>query len=42
MIFEHMSFDELSDAVLEAAAEKDQHAHSLATLESLALAIPTD
>ena len=37
LIFEHISFDELSDAVLEAAAEKDQHAHSLATLESLAL-----
>ncbi len=36
-VFEHMSFDELSDAVLEAAAEKDQHAHSLATLESPAL-----
>ena len=36
-VFEHISFDELSDAVLEAAAEKDQHAHSLATLESPAL-----
>ena len=36
-VFEHISFDELSDAVLEAAAEKDQHAHSLATLESSAL-----
>src|SRR4026209_2904517 len=36
-VFEHMSFDELSDAVLEAAAEKDQHAHSLATLGSPAL-----
>ena len=37
LIFEHISFDELSDAVLEAAAAKDQHAHSLATLESPAL-----
>jgi hypothetical protein len=37
LIFEHMSFEELSDAVLEAAAAKDQHAHSLATLESPAL-----
>jgi hypothetical protein len=37
LIFEHSSFDELSDAVLEAAAAKDQHAHSLATLESPAL-----
>ena len=37
LVFEHMSFEELSDAVLEAAAAKDQHAHSLATLESPAL-----
>ena len=37
LIFEHISFNELSDAVLEAAAAKDQHAHSLATLESPAL-----
>ena len=34
--FEHLSFDELSDAVLEAAAARDEHAHSLATLESAA------
>ena len=37
LIFEHFSFDELSDAVLEAAAARDEHAHSLATLESPAL-----
>ena len=37
VIFEHISFDELSDAVLEAAAARDEHAHSLATLESPAL-----
>ena len=37
LIFEHFSFDELSDAVLEAAAARHEHAHSLATLESLAL-----
>jgi hypothetical protein len=37
LIFEHFSFDELSDAVLEAAAARHEHAHSLATLESPAL-----
>ena len=37
LIFEHVSFEELSDAVLEAAAARHEHAHSLATLESLAL-----
>jgi len=37
LIFEHFSFDELSDAVLEAAAAREEHAHSLATLESPAL-----
>ncbi len=37
LTFEHLSFDELSDAVLEAAAARDAHAHSLATLESPAL-----
>ncbi|MET0528986.1 MAG: hypothetical protein ABW003_11715 [Microvirga sp.] len=36
-VFEHYSFDELSDAVLEAAAARHEHAHSLATLESSAL-----
>ena len=34
LVFEHISFDELSDSVLEAAAARDEHAHSLATLES--------
>ncbi len=34
LAFEHVSFDELSDAVLEAAAARDEHAHSLATLGS--------
>jgi hypothetical protein len=33
VVFEHFSFDELSDRVLEAT----EHAHSLATLESPAL-----
>jgi len=37
LVFEHISFDELSDSVLEAAAARDEHAHSLATLESPAL-----
>ena len=37
LIFEHFSFDELSDAVLEGAAARHEHAHSLATLESPAL-----
>ena len=37
VIFEHISFDELSNAVLEAAAARGEHAHSLATLESPAL-----
>ena len=37
VIFEHVSFEELSDAVLEAAAARHEHAHSLATLESPAL-----
>jgi hypothetical protein len=37
LVFEHMSFEELSDAVLEAAAARHEHAHSLATLESPAL-----
>ena len=37
LIFEHVSFEELSDAVLEAAAARHEHAHSLATLESPAL-----
>jgi hypothetical protein len=37
LVFEHYSFDELSDAVLEAAAARHEHAHSLATLESAAL-----
>jgi hypothetical protein len=36
-VFEHISFDELSDAVLEAAAARHEHAHSVATLESPAL-----
>jgi hypothetical protein len=36
-VFEHYSFNELSDAVLEAAAARHEHAHSLATLESPAL-----
>ena len=36
-VFEHISFDELSDAVLEAAAARGESAHSLATLESPAL-----
>jgi hypothetical protein len=34
VVFEHFSFDELSDSVLEAAAARHEHAHSLATLES--------
>jgi len=34
LVFEHISFDELSDTVLEAAAARHEHAHSLATLES--------
>lgn len=37
LVFEHISFDELSDAVLEEAAARDEHAHSLATLESPAI-----
>ena len=37
LILEHFSFDELSDAVLEAAAARDEHAHSLATLENPAI-----
>ena len=37
LVFEHISFDELSDAVLEAAAARDESAHSLATIESPAL-----
>ena len=36
-VFEHFSFDELSNAALEAAAERDEHAHSLATLDAPAL-----
>jgi hypothetical protein len=38
LIFEHISFEELSDAVLEAAAAKDEHAHSLGSVESPSLA----
>ncbi len=34
LAFEHISFEELSDAVLKAAALKDEHVHSLASLES--------
>jgi hypothetical protein len=34
LVFEHWSFDELSDSVLEAAAARHEHVHSLATLES--------
>src|SRR5262245_49456349 len=37
VIFEHSSFTELSDRVLEAAAARHEHAHSLATLESPAI-----
>ena len=37
LVFEHVSFDERSDTVLEAAAVRHEHAHSLATLESPAL-----
>jgi hypothetical protein len=37
LVFEHWSFDELSDSALEAAAARHEHAHSLATLESPAL-----
>ena len=37
LVFEHYSFDELSDTVLEGAAARDEHTHSLATLESAAL-----
>jgi hypothetical protein len=33
-VFEYIAFDELSDAVLRAAALNDQHVHSLASLES--------
>ena len=33
-VYEHNSFDELSNAVLEAAAEGNEHVHSLATMES--------
>ena len=36
-VFQHTSFDELSDGVLQAAAARDDDAHSLATLESPAL-----
>ena len=37
LVFEHVSFDELSDAVLEAAAAGGESAHSLATIESPSL-----
>ena len=37
VIYEHYSFDELSNAVLKAAAGRHEHVHSLATIESPAL-----
>ena len=37
VIYEHYSFDELSNSVLEAAAGRHEHVHSLATIESPAL-----
>jgi hypothetical protein len=34
LAFQYISFDELSDAVLERGAAKDQHVHSLSTIQS--------
>jgi hypothetical protein len=36
-VFEHTSFDELNDVVLKAAAARDEHAHSLASVENPSL-----